>query len=822
MRRDLPAGTVTFLFTDVEGSTKLLHELGAGAYAAKLAEHRSVVREACTARGGVEVDTQGDAFFIAFPNAPAALDAARAIAEALASGPITLRIGVHTGTPLVTEEGYVGEDVHFAARVAASAHGGQVVLSRTTQALVDERYELVELGEHRLKDIPEPVAIFQLGDRQFPPLKTISNTNLPRPASSFLGREKELREVLTTIERGARLLTLTGPGGSGKTRLALEAAATLVPEYKAGAFWVGLASLRDAALVSEQIAHTLGAKNGLVEHIGEREMLLLLDNLEHVIDSAPELSALLQSCPNLTLLCTSRELLRVQGEVEYPVPPLNEAEAVSLFCERAQTMASEQIVELCRRLDNLPLAVELAAARTKALSAEEILERLSRRLDLLKGARDADPRHQTLRATIEWSYDLLAQEEQRLLRALSIFAGGCTLEAAQEVADAELDTLQSLVEKSLLRFSASAAGARYWMLETIRGYAAERLAEASTKAELEERHATWYARVIEQAEPHLETAAGDVWLDRCEAEHANIRAALRSAMNRRRGDLALWLAGSTAAFWWVRGYWSEGLRWLEEALAQPAPHGLLQRAKALEGAAHLAARLRRFEAAKSLAEECLAIGETLQDAKTTGRALRVLSLVAAGEGDRDRFLELVDLSATFARQAEDSWTLSMALNNLGYVELGAGRLQQASSLFEEALELARGRGDQRSECLFLENSGFALLERGLVEQAREAFRDSLRVAHRLRYLEMIVEDLIGLAAVASTTGDLERAACLLGGAEHLREGLGATGLDPVEGRIQAKVVAQIEQKLEPTSRQAALRSGRMLDRDQLVELGLTP
>jgi class 3 adenylate cyclase/energy-coupling factor transporter ATP-binding protein EcfA2 len=471
VRRDLPSGTVTFLFTDVEGSTKLLHALGAEAYAEKLAGHRRVVREACTAQDGVEVDTQGDAFFVAFPTAPGAVEAARAITEALASGPITLRIGLHTGTPLVTEEGYVGEDIHFAARVAASAHGGQVVLSQATRAVVDERCSLVELGEHRLKDIAEPVAIYQLGEGAFPPLKTISNTNLPRPASSFVGREREVQEVLARIDEGGRLVTVTGPGGSGKTRLALEAAATLVPEYKAGVFWVGLASLRDAALVSETIAQTLGAKDGLAEHIGERELLLLLDNLEQVIEAAPELSSLLQQCPNLTLLVTSRELLRVQGEIDYPVPPLAETEAVSLFCERAQIEPSEEIAELCRRLDSLPLAVELAAARANALSPAQILARLSKRLDLFKGGRDADPRQQTLRSTIAWSYELLSPEEQQLLCRLSAFSGGCTLEAAEEVCDAELDTLQSLVEKSLLRFSDE----RYWMLETIREYAEERL-----------------------------------------------------------------------------------------------------------------------------------------------------------------------------------------------------------------------------------------------------------------------------------------------------------------------------------------------------------
>ena len=406
VRRDLPTGTVTFLFTDVEGSTTLLEEIGDEAYEEALSVHRRIVRAACQAHDGAEVDTQGDAFFFAFPEPSGALAAAQEMTEGLMAGPIQVRIGLHTGTPRLGQEGYVGSDVHFAARVAATGHGGQIVLSKATAELM--RAELTDLGEHRLKDVAEPVAIYQLGSGSFPPLKTISNTNLPRPASSFVGREAELQAVLERIKGGARLLTLTGAGGSGKTRLALEAAATLVPEYKAGVFWVGLAPLRDPALVTETISQTLGAKNGLAEHISEREMLLLLDNLEQVVDAAPELASLLEACPNLTLFCTSRELLRVRGEVEYPVPPLASPEAVALFCERSGLEPSEEIAELCARLDNLPLAVELAAARTKALTPAQILERLSQRLDLLRGGRDADPRQQTLRATIAWSYDLLS------------------------------------------------------------------------------------------------------------------------------------------------------------------------------------------------------------------------------------------------------------------------------------------------------------------------------------------------------------------------------------------------------------------------------
>src|SRR6266851_7299934 len=300
VRSDLPTGTVTFLFTDVEGSTKLLHELGAEAYAEELADHRRIVRKACAAEDGVEVDTQGDAFFFAFPSAPGATAAALAITDALAEGRIHLRIGLHTCASLVTDEGYVGDDVHFAARVAASGHGGQVLLSKSARELVDG-VSLTDLGEHRLKDIEGVIPIYQLGKKSFPPLKTISNTNLPRPASSFVGREREQSEVVRELRDGARLLTLTGPGGSGKTRLAIEAAAELVPEFKAGVFWVGLSARRDPALVTATIAQTLGAKREIADHIGERDLLLLLDNFEQVVEAAPQIAALVEACPNLKL-----------------------------------------------------------------------------------------------------------------------------------------------------------------------------------------------------------------------------------------------------------------------------------------------------------------------------------------------------------------------------------------------------------------------------------------------------------------------------------------------------------------------------------------
>ena len=325
-----PTGTVTLLFIDIEGSTRLLDQLGAERYRDALAEHRRVLREAFRRHGGYEVDYEGDAFFVAFQEARSGVGAAHEAQTALADGPIRVRMALHTGAPILDPPKYVGMDVHLAARIMSAGHGGQVLLSKATRDLVDAP-EVRDLGEHRVKDFDDPVWIFQLGGGAFPPLKTISNTNLPRPASSFVGRERDVDEVVARVREGARLVTLTGPGGSGKTRLAIEAAAELVAEFRGGLFWVGLAPFRDPALVLAAVAQALGARGEPAAHIGEREMLLLLDNMEQVVEAAPDLAVLVETCPNLRLLVTSRELLRVRGEVEYEVMPLSEVDAVELF-----------------------------------------------------------------------------------------------------------------------------------------------------------------------------------------------------------------------------------------------------------------------------------------------------------------------------------------------------------------------------------------------------------------------------------------------------------------------------------------------------------
>ncbi len=442
--RELPAGTVTFLFTDVEGSTRLLQEHGPG-YAGLLADHRRALRDAFTRHAGVEVDTQGDAFFVAFPRAADAVAAAADARHELETGPIRVRMGIHTGEPIVTGEGYVGIDVHRAARIAAAAHGGQIVLSDTTRRLLDSDAPIRDLGEHRLKDLTGVERLYQLGDGDFPPLRTLDATNLPVAASPLVGRELELGELVALLSDGTRLLTITGPGGTGKTRLALQVAAELVGTLSDGVFWVPLAGLSDAELLPSEVAQAIGALDDLAGFLRGKELLILLDNFERLLDAAPAVSAVLAASKGLRVLVTSRTPLRVSAEREYRLEPLRMNDAAALFVERARAIGRELVPDatvgaICRRLDGLPLAVELAAARTKLLAPERLLERLDSALPLLTGgARDAPERQRTLRATIEWSYDLLDAAGKELFARVSVFAGSFSLAAAEDVCDADLD-----------------------------------------------------------------------------------------------------------------------------------------------------------------------------------------------------------------------------------------------------------------------------------------------------------------------------------------------------------------------------------------------
>jgi predicted ATPase/class 3 adenylate cyclase len=747
VQSELPTGTVTFLFTDVEGSTNLLHELGPEDYSRALAAHRRILRAAFAANEGVEVDTQGDALFVAFPTAPGALAAAAEAQAGLASGQIRVRVGIHTGTPHMGEEGYIGVDVHRAARIAACGHGGQVLVSQTTHDLTGNG--LRDLGEHRLKDLSAPERIYQLGDRDFPPLKTLYQTNLPVPATPFLGREDELaavRELLADTD--LRLLTLTGAGGSGKTRLALQAAGAAADGYPGGVWWVALAPVSDPATVFETAAAALGVSASLEEAIGERRLLLLLDNFEHLIEAAPRLTPLFASCPGLDLVVTSRERLQLQGEHVYPVPVLARSEARTLFTSRARAVRPDfeetpELDELCARLDDLPLALELAAARTAILSAAQLLSRLGSRLDLLRGGRDAEMRQQTLRATIEWSYHLLEREEQRLFARLAVFQGGCTLEAAEEVVRADLETLQSLVDKSLVR----RAGERLWMLETIRDFALERLAELRDADELRHRHSEYFRALARRAEEGLRGVQEALWLDVLETEHAN----LRSVLARGDGDLQLELAGAVARFWSARGHLEEGSRQLHRLLRQPSTNAAL-RAKALHGAAQVAFYKGDAEATHAYAEEALELFEGLGDRAGVARSLSDLGNAAVRAGEYDRAREFYEGCRDVASEAGDRRYVAGAIVNLGDVALLQGDWERARALASEGLVLSREQDAGDMIATVLSNAGLAAFRLGDYDEAAARSRECLELVRELRAKTFVASWLIVPAALAGARG----------------------------------------------------------------------
>jgi predicted ATPase len=744
---ELPRGTVTFLFTDVEGSTRLLEELGAEAYGVVLAGHRRVLREAFERHSGVEVDTQGDAFFVAFTTAPGALEAAREAQEELE---LPVRMGLHTGTPLLTDEGYVGADVHRAARIAASGHGRQVLVSAATAALLGEA-ELRDLGEHRLKDLSAPERIFQLGDADFPPLKTLYRTNLPIPATPFLGRDHELADVQALLARAdGRLLTLTGAGGSGKTRLALQAAGAAADAYADGVWWVPLAPLADPADVGPTAVRALGGGGTLAEVVDGRHLLLLLDNFEHVVEAAPEVAALLTACPHADVLVTSRERLRIQGEQVYPVPVLERTQARNLFVARARATQpdfapDEHLDELCERLDDLPLALELAAARVPLLTTAQLLDRLRNRLDLLRGGRDSEVRQQTLRATIEWSHDLLDEEEQGLFRRLAVFAGGCTLEAAEEIAGAELDTLQSLLDKSLVRSSEG----RYWMLETIREFAAERLAESGEADELLHRLAVSLLALGESAGL---TAESDLASrpDLVRTELDNFRRAIEWA-SEHDVELAFRLAVSLELFWVLNDPF-EGERRLRELLETDGAVPPALRAQALRTLAEAAHTAGDFETGSRAMTESLAEFERIGDERGIAIVRHRLSIAALIAGDLPRARQLVGASLETCSRLPDPKLEADCLRSLAWIEHADGNLARAVDLNERSIVLLDQIGHTWLLLGALLESANLARDLGRMEEAAEHAREGLRIAIALSNRQGMVHAIATLAEVFTAAG----------------------------------------------------------------------
>jgi predicted ATPase len=761
--RELPTGTVTFLFTDIEGSTRLLRELGDG-YAEALAEHRRLLREVFAAHGGVEVDTQGDAFFVAFARAGEALAAAREGQAALGAGPIRVRMGLHTGEPLVTDEGYVGLDVHRAARIAAVGHGGQVLLSQSTRELSGPD-GLVDLGEHRLKDLTAPERLYQLGEEEFPPLKSLNQSNLPQQPTPFVGREKELAEVMQLVgDPDVRLLTLTGAGGSGKTRLAVQAAAEAVEAYEHGVWWVGLQTVRDPDLVLPAISSALGAKSGPAEHIGDRRVLLVLDNLEQVVAAAAALGDFLAACPNLKLVATSREPLRLAAEQEYAVPPFVEQESVGFFLARARAVRADfqpddHVLEICRRLDHLPLALELAAARVRALSSAQILERLERSLPLLTGGvRDAPERQRTLRATIAWSYDLLSPEEQEVFRRLAVFSGGCTLEAAEQIAGAGLDTLESLVAKSLLRFE----GERYSMLETIREFALERLEESGEAAEIRRRHGRFFLGFAEAANMSAEGDYGHRY-DLVPPDQDNLRAAIDRAVESGDVELGLRIAVALENFW-VMSDPFEGVRRFEAMLGKGEVPDLL-RARALRCYAGSLFLAGHYEQSHRVNLESLALFRALGDDQGVAVLLHRIGISTLQLGDSEKAREILEESRRLFRQTGVARGEAEAIGGLGYVAHVEGDLESATDLFFRSAEMAGEIGFAWWQVGMLLGLVECLVELGRIDEAEASAREELALAREIADRQSMVFGLVHFAWIASVRGDSARAGRFWGAVE---------------------------------------------------------
>ena len=814
--KQLPSGTVTFLFTDIEGSTRLLHELGDG-YVEVLAEHRRALRDAFSRYGGVEVDTQGDALFVAFARASDAAAAALEGQRALAGGRVRVRMGLHTGEPIVTEDGYVGIDVHQGARVMTAGHGGQVLVSQATRDLLDGAFPLRDLGEHRLKDLTAPRRLYQLGDGDFPPLKTLHKTNLPVTSTPLIGRERELDELATQL-REHRLVTLVGPGGTGKTRLALQAAADAVDEFEDGVWWVPLAPITDPRTVESAIATAVGADGPLHAHLRTQRALLLLDNFEQIVAAAPRVSDLLEAAPNVRVLVTSREPLRIRGEHRYAVDPLEHTEAVALFVERARAVvagftADGAVAEICRRLDGLPLAVELAAARVGLLAPAELLARLDRALPLLTGgARDAPGRQRTLRATIEWSHQLLDEEEQALFAKLAVFAGGFTLDAAEAVCDAALDVLQSLVDKSLVRRRWGSD--RFLMLETVREFAVEQLERFDGREDVRRRHAEYFLAVADSTNLAVENFMRGTRFDIARAEQENFRAALAWTLAARETALGLQLATALENLW-VSNDPREGIRWfgaLFERADEVPPQIRGPALRAFGGANDIAGD--QVEA-RRLYEAGLAVFEELDDDIGRARLLHRVALNAMRRGELELATELAEQSLALHRKVQNPFGEAEAIAALGAVARDQGDRARAFELIEQSASIVREHGIVWWEQGMLAELAALDLADGRIEDGERRAREALTIAAEIRDRGGRVFGVGLLARVAAERGEHERAGRLWGAIETEAVGAPNGGWIRHRADCEARVLASVTPAFE---RGRAI--GREWSLDEAVEYAL--
>ncbi len=784
----LPAGTVTFLFSDIEGSTRLLHALG-DRFTHVLEEQRAIFRGAVRGEGGVEVDSAGDAFFAAFPRATGALNAAATIQHELDVHPwpegtlLRVRMGLHTGEPNVSAASYAGMDVHRAARICAAAHGGQVLLSETTRELV--RHELSpdlglrDMGEHRLKDLNRPVRLYQLImdgiTSDFPPLRTLNNRphNLPVQPTSLVGRERDIGAVTELIRRpDVHLITLTGAGGTGTTRLSLQVAANLIDEFTDGVFFVPLAFTNDPSLVPSEVARALDVResaavpllDALRERLADRKLLLLIDNFEQVSAAAAFVADLLQMAPGINVLVTSRTVLHLSGEHEYAVPPLDlpapghaggagtlsQYAAVELFIQRAKSVRHDfsvtdanapAVAEICYRLDGLPLAIELAAARIKLFSPDEMLVRLSKPLELLRGGpRDVPDRHRTLQRAIAWSYDLLEPEEQILFRRLSVFADGCRLAAAEAVCGGDpigidiVDTISALVDKSLIRTVEGARSAtRFVMLETIREFGLQRLRESSEEEAMRRTHACYFRDLAETAEPHLTAPDQAQWLDLIEMEHDNYRLALSWAAEHGEAEIGLRTGAAIWRFWIVRGLLAEGRRQLEHlrAMSRPADHSQAW-IKVSNALGTMTQVMGDFPAAGDILKDVLDVSQQHGDRPGIASSLNNLSWVLFELGDMIPARKLAGQARQLCRELGDRRGEAAALTNLAMISQDESKFAEALALMEESMAIRQEIGEKRGISYAMGMTAGLRSNMGDYEEADRLTADSLALADEIR------------------------------------------------------------------------------------------
>jgi predicted ATPase/class 3 adenylate cyclase len=869
---ELPTGTVTFLFTDIEGSTGLLQALG-DRYPAVLDEHAAIIRRAVAEAGGVEVSTHGDAFFVVFRSPAGAVRAAVAAQRGLAAHdwspgpPVRVRMGLHTGEGMLGGDDYAGLDVHRAARIADAGHGGQVLVSDATRGLVQQALpggaSLRDLGEHRLRGLEAPERLHQLvGDglaADFPPPRTLDArpNNLPLQLTSFVGRESEIAEVEQLLGR-TRLLTLTGPGGSGKSRLALRVATDLLTDFRDGSCFVDLSPVTDPALVPAAVANALGVPeaagrpilDGVKEHLRHRELLQVVDNFEQVAEAGPVIEELLTAAPRLRTMVTSRVVLSLRGEQEYAVPPLavpdpqrlpnglpalRAIEGVRLFTERATaadprfTLTEDNapvVAEITARLDGLPLAIELAATRTKVLTPQQILSRLKRRLSLLtSGPRSLPERQRTLRAAIAWSHDLLVVVERRLFARLSVFTGGWTFESAEAVCDPDelgidaLDGLTSLVDKSLIRRTEPPGRpSRFSMLETIREFGLEQLEACGDLELVQRRHAEHYLDLAVEAEPHLTAEDQGEWLDRGDEEHANTRAALRWAIDHGRADQAQAAAGALWRFWQQRGHLAEGRRWLDEVLAMPSGQApTAARAKALAGAGGIAWWSDQA-AAHTFYREALAIERELGDPARLAEALYNEAFAVAAEHDLDTATRLFDESLTLFRRVGDEHGVARALAMRVVPDAMAGAWDRVIAGMEEIVAIWRRLGDRLSLAFSLIWLAFAYGRAGRRDDARNTALAALELFREADNATGVALAFLDLAFLLVWEGRHEDAVRMAAVAERTRNQAGGGPMPGFGGMFEGDPAAEARAHLPEDAARQAWEQGLAMTVDEATAL----